>query len=210
VYSFIIHAQGDDDRGKTEITDRQRNEVKTDNKSPENLWAKEGETLTMRWKMRLPEGMQTTKKFSHIHQLKGIDNRQRTADVGTPLMTLTCYSNSKGDGQELRLRYNDRNNGHKTVTLKAVDLSDFLGRWVEIEETATFSAKGAYSVVIRDVATGKVMFDYSENGLDMWRTDAAGLRPKWGIYRWLGENRSWENQLRDEELRYVDFEIVKK
>jgi acetyl esterase/lipase len=210
VYSFIIHAKGDDDRGKTEITNRQRNEVKTDNKSPENLWAKEGETLTMKWKMRLPEGMQTTKKFTHIHQLKGIDNRQHTADVGTPLLTLTCYSNSNGKGQQLRLRYNDRNIGSKAVTLKAADLSDFLGRWVEIEETATFSANGAYSVVIRDVASGKVLFDYSDSGLDMWRTGAEGLRPKWGIYRWLGENREWENQLRDEELRYVDFEVIKK
>jgi hypothetical protein len=64
--------------------------------------------------------------------------------------------------------------------------------------------------VIRDVASGKVLFDYSDSGLDMWRTGAEGLRPKWGIYRWLGENREWENQLRDEELRYVDFEVIKK
>ena len=33
----------------------------------------------------------------------------------------------------------------------------------------------------------------------MWRTDCTGLRPKWGIYRYLGENRSWQDRLRDEE-----------
>ena len=33
--------------------------------------------------------------------------------------------------------------------------------------------------------------------MDMWRTDCTGLRPKWGIYRYLGENRSWQDRLRD-------------
>ena len=44
---------------------------------------------------------------------------------------------------------------------------------------------------------------------DMWRTDCAGLRPKWGIYRYIGEDRSMENLLRDEELRFADFSILK-
>ena len=45
--------------------------------------------------------------------------------------------------------------------------------------------------------------------MDMWRTDCIGLRPKWGIYRYLGEERSLQNQLRDEEIRFADFSIQK-
>lgn len=208
VYSFLIHAKIDDDRGKTNINDRQRNEIKTDNKSPQELWAKEGETMTFKWKMKLPEGMKTTERFTHVHQLKGIDNKQKNADVGNPLMSLTCYSTKKG-GQELRVRYYDRTNGDKAVTLAKVNLEDLLGKWVEIEETAKFDANGSYSLTIKDVKTGKVLLQYSGDNMDMWRTNAAGLRPKWGIYRWIGKNREAEDQLRDEELRFADFEIIK-
>lgn len=208
VYSFLIHAKIDDDRGKTNIKDRQRNEIKTDNKSPENLWAKEGETMTYRWKMKLPEGMKTTERFTHVHQLKGIDNKQKNAQVGNPLMSLTCYSTKKG-GQELRVRYYDRTKGDKAETLAKVNLDQLTGRWVEIEETAKFAADGAYSITIKDAKTGKVLLEYSDDNLDMWRTDAAGLRPKWGIYRWIGKDREAEDQVRDEELRFADFEIIK-
>ena len=39
----------------------------------------------------------------------------------------------------------------------------------------------------------------------MWRTDCTGLRPKWGIYRYLGEDRTWQDQLRDEEILFCRF-----
>ena len=74
VFAFFIHATIDDDRGLTNITDRQRNEIKTDNKSPKSLVGQKGETMVFRWKFCLPTGFQTTAKFSHLHQLKGIDN----------------------------------------------------------------------------------------------------------------------------------------
>ncbi|MCH5214757.1 MAG: alpha/beta hydrolase fold domain-containing protein [Muribaculaceae bacterium] len=209
VYSFLMHAKIDDDRGKSNITDRQRNEVKTDNKSPKELWATEGETMTFRWKMKLPEGFKTTERFSHVHQLKGIDNKEKNAEVGNPLMSLTCYSTKKG-GQELRVRYYDRTKGDQAETVAKVDLDKLKGRWVEIEETAKFAADGAYSITIKDAKTGEVLLQFSDDNLDMWRTGAAGLRPKWGLYRWLGKNREAENQLRDEEIRFADFEIIKQ
>ena len=92
------HIQQVHDRGLTNITDRQRNEIKTDNKSPKSLVGQKGETMGFRWKFCLPTGFQTTAKFSHLHQLKGIDNSSGTADVGSPLITLTAYSNSGSKG----------------------------------------------------------------------------------------------------------------
>ena len=77
VFDFYLHIQNDDDRGLANVKDRQRNEIKTDGHSPAEFVAQEGETLRMTWLFRLPEGMQTTGRFSHIHQLKGIDNKGR-------------------------------------------------------------------------------------------------------------------------------------
>jgi hypothetical protein len=54
VFAFFIHAEIDDDRGLTNITDRQRNEIKTDNKSPKSLVGQKGETMVFRWKFCLP------------------------------------------------------------------------------------------------------------------------------------------------------------
>ena len=48
VFVFHIHAAIDDDRGKTNIKDRQRNEIKTEGKSPKSMVAQEGETLVMK------------------------------------------------------------------------------------------------------------------------------------------------------------------
>ncbi len=211
VFVFHIHAAIDDDRGLPDVDDRQRNEIKTGPKSPASLVAQEGETMTIRWKFKIPEGMKTTSKFTHIHQLKGIDNAAGTADVGLPLITLTCYTS--GNRQVLRLRYEDRtarNGGSQhTSTLKEADLSAFLGEWVDAEETARFGADGVYSISIRRVSDGKELFGYSNGNLDMWRTGSAGLRPKWGIYRYIGEDRSWQDLLRDEQLLYADFSVVK-
>nr|WP_044654307.1 hypothetical protein [Bacteroides acidifaciens] len=208
VFAFFIHAAIDDDRGLANITDRQRNEIKTDNKSPKSLVGQNGETMAFRWKFCLPAGFQTTTKFSHLHQLKGIDNSSGTADVGSPLITLTAYSNSgsKG-GQQLRVRYDER--GGSTTTLASTDLAGFLGNWVEVEEKACFGEDGSYEVTITRIKDGKVLLKFGPEKMDMWRTDCTGLRPKWGIYRYLGENRSWQDQLRDEEIRFADFSIKK-
>ena len=207
VFQFFIHATIDDDRGRSDITDRQRNEIKTYDKSPQSSIGFEGDSMVFEWMFRLPAGMLTTKKFSHIHQLKGIDNRQGTADVSLPLITLTCYS--KGTrGQSLDIRYQNRMDSSST-SLESVDLAPFLGRWVKATECVRFGSEGSYSIKIVDVGNGKVLLNYVNGNLDMWRTDCAGMRPKWGIYRYIGENRSWENQLRDEELRFADFTIRK-
>lgn len=206
VFSFIIHADVDDDRGRADVTDRQRNEIKTDNKSPKSMVAQEGETLVLKWKFKLPERFRTTTKFSHLHQLKGIDNTGGTADVSIPLVTLTAYSDSKG-AQKLKLRYDKRGEG--TTTLAAVGLENFLGNWVSVVETARFGVAGSYSVVITRVSDGTVLLQYEQDGLDMWRTGSEGLRPKWGIYRYIGENRSWQDKLRDEEIRFADFSVTK-
>lgn len=210
VFEFILHINNDDDRGKADVTDRQRNEIKTDAHSPDSLVAQYGETLRISWKFRLPEGMQTTTKFAHIHQLKGIDNNEGNADVALPALTFTCRSLSSGKQQfqVLSTASNIESDGATTYLAK-VDLSEFLGEWVSVTETVLFADEGSYSVVITRVRDGKQLVKLDGARLDLWRTGCTGMRPKWGLYRNFGEGRSLADQLRDEVLKFADFDIIK-
>lgn len=209
VFDFWLHIENDDDRGKPEITDRQRNEIKTDAKSPESMVAQKGETMRLTWKFRLPAGMQTTKSFSHVHQIKGIDNREGTADVGIPLITFTVRSLSSGS-QQFQIIFNGPSGaGAANEYLLKVPLGDFLGEWVEVEETLKFDDDGCYAVRIKRVRDGKELADFQRDGLCLWREGAAGMRPKWGLYRNFGKNGENKALLRDECLKFADFCIVK-
>mgnify|MGYP003316017688 CR=1 FL=1 len=48
VFDFILHIENDDDRGKANIKDRQRNEIKTDAKSPDNMVAQKGSSCCLK------------------------------------------------------------------------------------------------------------------------------------------------------------------
>lgn len=212
-FAFCIHALIDDDRGIGSINDRQRVEIKTDNGSPASALAKEGETLTLRWKMKLPEGFKTTTKFCHLHQLKGVDNATGTADVSNPLITLTACT--IGGVEKLQLRHYDRSTGEISAK-KTINLSELLGEWVEITENVTFGTNqirtnnGRYKIVVTRMSDNKELMSWTKNsGIDLWQTDCTAMRPKWGIYRYIGENRCMETQLRDEEVRFADFKIEK-
>ena len=95
----------------------------------------------------------------------------------------------------------------ETITDRMRDLMQ--EEQVEVEEKACFGENGSYEVVITRIKDGKVLLEFSSEKMDMWRTDCTGLRPKWGIYRYLGEDRTWQDQLRDEEIRFADFSIKK-
>ncbi len=210
VFDFYLHIDNDDDRGKADVTDRQRNEIKTDGHSPDSLVAQHGETLRISWKFRLPAGMKTTTKFSHIHQLKGIDNKAGTADVSLPAITFTCRSLSNGK-QQMQVLYTASNveSDGSTTYLARADLADFLDEWVSVTETVTFSEEGSYSVVITRIYDGKQLVKVENAKLNLWRKDCTGMRPKWGLYRNFGEKRSMASQLRDEILKFADFDIEK-
>lgn len=207
VFDFILHIENDDDRGKPDVTDRQRNEIKTDAKSPAGMVAQEGETLRMTWKFRLPEGMKTTKAFSHIHQIKGISDKEGTADVAMPVFTFTVRTLSSGK-QQFQVIHVGPSPSSNTYLAKA-DLSEFLGEWVEATETVRFSDNGAYELVIRRISDGKTLVSVKEDDIATWREAAAGMRPKWGLYRNFGEDGSLKPELRDEVLRFADFLIEK-
>lgn len=208
VFAFDLHIDTDTDKGADE--DRQRNEIKTYDASPASMVAQEGETITMSWYFKLPEGMQTTAAFSHVHQLKGLDNSGGTADVGNPLITFTCRSVSGGQQFQV-LNTLPSSQGSTVVHLKDVDLADFLGHWVRVTETAVCSGStGKYSVEIVRLGDGKTLVSLDEVSAWLWRDGTEGIRPKWGLYRKYGESGVRAGcGLRDETLLFSDFTVGK-
>lgn len=191
VFRFYIHTDPDNDRCKN--FDRQRNEIKSYDQSPDNLLGIEGETVVYKWKFKLPAGFQSSSSFTHLHQLKSVGGSLESM----PIYTLTTR---KSNPDRLELRYAETDN---QVTLAQTPLAPLLDVWMEVTETIKYGTSGTYDIVIKQVDNEAVLFEYSNTSIINWRSGASFVRPKWGIYRSLTNDQD----LRDESLLYADFSI---
>lgn len=193
VFEFYSHVTPDNDP-VTLYTDRQRDEIKTYAGSPDNLKGTIGETVTYKWRFKIPVGFQPSTSFTHIHQIKAVDG-----DDSNPIFTLTPR---KGTPNKLELIYTKDNNSG-TDKKVIVDLSSFEGVWVEATEIIKIGATGTYSISIKKVSDSTSILSYSNENIATIRPDNSFIRPKWGIYRSLNDVSS----LRDETIRFSDFSI---
>jgi hypothetical protein len=195
VFAFTMHKEIDGNF--SERKDRQRLEIKTFNRSPENMKAAEGETHTYRWKFKIDAEFQPSPSFCHIHQLKAGDGD----DAGAPLITITPRF---GKPDKLQIIFSaPKNSSSKSGVLTAVDLAPFKGTWVEVSEKVKFSHQGSYDIVIRRVSDDAILLEQHSPVLDLWRGTATFMRPKFGIYRSLNDL----SYLRDETLLFADFSL---
>ena len=193
VFVFHIHVEPDDDRCRK--FDRQRNEIKAYSSSPDNVKGFLGETITYRWRFKLDDGFQPSPNFGNIHQLKDVGG-----DISLPLIALMPRS---GSPDQLEFAHND-STGQRNIIATA-PLEQFKGLWVEAYERMTYSHDGSYSIELRNWNTGELLFAYADPNLDLWRTGAEFVRPKWGIYRSLRT----QEFLRDEQVRFDQFCLAK-
>lgn len=191
VFRFHIHVSSDDDRCIN--FDRQRNEIKSYNQSPDNLLGVENEKVVYKWKFKLAAGFQSSPNFTHLHQLKSVGG----SFAGLPMYTLTTR---KGNPDRLELRYTETD---AQVTLSQTDLAPFIGTWLDVTETITYGSNGSYEIIIKRLSDNEILFNYSNNSIVNWQPGASFVRPKWGIYRSLIN----EQDLRDEEVLYANFSI---
>ena len=194
VFRFHIHTSPDNDRCIN--FDRQRNEIKTYDKSPENLLGRQGETVVYQWKFKLPEGFQSSPNFTHIHQLKSVGGNYESM----PMYTLTTR---KGNPDRLELRYAETDS---QVTLHQTPLSPLINTWIGVTETIEYTTNGSYSIELIDLVTNEVLFNYTSNQKVNWRPNGEFVRPKWGIYRSLIN----QQDLRDEQVRFADFSFTEE
>lgn len=191
VFRFFIHVDPDNDRCIN--FDRQRNEIKTYDKSPDNLLGTEDETVVYKWKFKLAAGFQSSPNFTHIHQLKSVGGSLESM----PMYTLTTR---KGSPDRLELRYAETD---KQVTLAQTELAPLVDVWLEVTETIQYGITGTYDLNIKRVDDQSILFQHSDNSIVNWRPGASFVRPKWGIYRSLLNSQD----LRDEALLYANFSI---
>lgn len=191
IFRFHIHVTPDNDRCIK--FDRQRNEIKAYDKSPDNLKALEGETVVYKWKFKISSDFKASSSFTHIHQIKSVGGSY----ASIPMITLTLR---KSTPDRLELRYTPTNDQN---TLKTANLDLFRGNWVIVNETIKFGDAGSYAIEIKNIATNEVIFSYSDNSIDTWQDGAEFARPKWGIYRSLNS----VSDLKDETVLFADFSI---
>jgi len=191
VFRFFMHVVPDNDRCIN--TDRQRNEIKTYDKSPDNLLGVEEEEVVYKWKFKLDSNLQLSSSFTHVHQLKSVGGSL----ASMPMYTLTLRKSSP---DRLELRYAETTT---QTTLKQTDLAPLKGTWLEVTETITYGTSGAYSIEIKKVIDNSLLFEYANNDIINWRAGADFVRPKWGIYRSLNASQD----LRDEEVLFANFSI---
>lgn len=196
VFAFTIHVTPDNDKcnGKT---DRQRNEIKTYDASPDSLKATLNETVEYRWKFKLDAGFKPSPNFTHLHQIKPTDG-----DDDLPIITLTARYKAAGDQLEVIHTAGDAANTLKY--LASVPLSDFKGHWVEAIEKVTYSGTGKYELLVRRISDARELVSIKVDHIDTWRTGTTTCRPKWGIYRSLLS----PTFIRDETILFNDFKIT--
>lgn len=191
IFRFYIHTSPDNDRCIK--FDRQRNEIKSFDDSPENVKANIGEVIEYKWKFKLASDIKVSPNFTHIHQIKSVGGSY----ASIPMISLTLRK-SNPDRVELRYTSIDDQN-----TLKTANLDLFRGKWVEVKELIKYGDSGSYSIEIRTISNNEIIFEYSNSSIDMWQDGAEFARPKWGIYRSLINKQD----LKDEIVKFADFSI---
>ena len=193
VFEFYIHALIDNDVSTLE-TDRQRVEIKTYAASPANMIGNVGETMTFKWKFKLPTGFQPSTNFTHIHQIKAVGG-----DESSPLFTLTPRLTTPN---QLQLIY-VADSSTSSAYLATLNLSIFINTWVDVTEVVKVGNPGTYSILIKKVSDGSTILSYSNSSIKTIRPSNSFIRPKWGIYRSILDVAD----LRDEAVRFTDFSI---
>ena len=192
-YVFVFHSHHLLDNDRCTNEDRTRMEIKGGNGSPADLQHTSGQTAYYRWKFRLDAGFKPSSRFTHIFQIKAIDG-----DDGAPLITITPRA---GSPEKMQIIHSTGSGSGGLGTVTQVDLAPFKGQWVEayVKYKSSEGAAGTFEITLKRLSDGATLLSYSNNSLDMWRTDASYNRPKWGVYR------GKDDALRDEEVRFADF-----
>lgn len=185
-----------------EGSDRSRTEIKIAPAKPGShaaFQAHEGDTFTYAWRFRIAPEMKFSPSFTHIHQIKAYGG----AFSDPPLITFTPLSNGT---MEVRHVGDARRDASLSSNLGVVPLIDVQGKWIAVREEITFSnSAGRYRLVLHD-ANGKALLEIDKSDLQMWRTGADHMRPKWGIYR---KHHAALNQNVADTIDFANFGITR-
>ncbi|MGW5053069.1 Tat pathway signal sequence domain protein [Actinokineospora sp. NPDC004072] len=175
-YRFSMHLVDRDRRG-----DRQRQEVKG-MRLPDgrHLVLGRGEVWRLAYRMRIPRSLGATRSFTHIFQVM---------PPGTGTLPLVVMSLRRRGGAELVELKAGR------VLVGAAGLAPLRDRWVDVD-LAMLVAEAGW---LRWRLDGGRVVDAGADGVGTWLPDR--VRPKWGIYRALGDDALRDCHLDIRDLR---------
>jgi hypothetical protein len=216
-FRFHIHIDPviDGDRCSSSTVDRQRNEMKsiTNNSTWAPVQGNWDEWQILEWKFKLPAGLQPTANFFHIHQLKAQDGPNN----GAPTITITPRASSSGGNKRVQIIHSvDGASTGKGTIVDNVPLSDFEDEWVQVREEMHYTHDGDYSIKITRIRDGKVLIDFRDENIDMWRIGSSYIRSKFGLYRSLAGGRldrvpvGQSPLLKNESIWITDFRVYEK
>jgi hypothetical protein len=182
--------------------DRSRTEIKL---SPamggvhEPFKGREGDTFLYTWRFKISPQMKFSPNFTHIHQLKASGGDY----AAPPLITFTPLANGT---MEFRHVADQRRDSSVVTLLATTPLAPLVGLWVDaVEEVKYSNTAGTYKLKLSD-ASGKQLLLIDKTGLSMWRSGAAQIHPKWGIYR---KHHAALNQHTEDFVYFANFGITR-
>ncbi|MGW1886854.1 Tat pathway signal sequence domain protein [Streptomyces sp. NPDC001970] len=174
-----IHAQGDNWRfdmhtvDRDTSTDRQRQEVTGCRNGSSYLRWLQGETWRITYAMYIPSSLKATTTFTHIMQMK---------QPGTGTSPIVVQSLRRVGGVqtiELKLFASD-------TLVGRTNLAPLHDKWIDVDFQMKIGngTSGSVRWILRNGST--TVIDASKSGVDTFLADR--VRPKWGIYRSLGDS----------------------
>ncbi|WP_328779407.1 polysaccharide lyase [Streptomyces canus] len=174
-----IYATGDNWRFNMHMndrdtsTDRQRQEVTGLRTSGSSYlrWT-EGQTWRVTYSMYIPSSLKATTSFTHIMQMK------QPGSGTSPIVVQSLRRVNGGQTIELRLFEED-------ILVGRTSLDPLHDRWTDVDFQIKVGNGSAGSVRWILKSGGSTVIDASKTGVDTFLADR--VRPKWGIYRSLGD-----------------------
>jgi hypothetical protein len=101
---------------------------------------------------------------------------------GSPVITITPRaSGSTGTNKRIQLIHSvDGASTGKGTIVDNVPLADFEDQWVKVREEVPYAHDGYYSCKITRSSDGKVLVDFADPNIDMWRIGSSYIRSKFG------------------------------
>ena len=141
-FMFTLRRDIDGDRDKAwpRGKERQRNEIKGYQRSPEPMKAKLRETHHIKWYLKIDKSFQINKEFCHFFQLKAVGSK----NIDDPVLTLSGVT-ERGKSQLQLQWWSLENSGRIFLT----DWENSKDKWLICECISNYSKKGSIHFSIR-------------------------------------------------------------
>jgi hypothetical protein len=170
--------------------DRQRNEVKGMRAGGKILEMNKGETWRLTYSMFIPSSLQATTSFTHIMQLKMPGNGS------APILTTSLRQKGNRPTIELNL--------FGQALVGDTDLAPLQNKWITSTIEFKIGDQPDGSVAWTLTSGGATVLNVKKTGADTFLADR--VRPKWGIYRSLGDKA----HLQDTYLLLTNMQAFKQ